>query len=305
MTTTARPRRRLLMISALALLVAAAVAPAQSQWAPVSGQVTRAIDGDSIEVNIGDRLEIVRYAGISTPYIQHPTRGPEHYREVARAANAWLAAGKPVQLVFDVQPRDRAGRLLAYVYAGSSFVNAELVGAGYAEVATYPPNVRHRETFMTRQREARQAKRGFWADSDVAQHHRFRAAGVYGNTRLKVYFHPDDGARNILLADPFVHFESPEQAAAAGYRPSMDYAVFARREQQILSGNTLPTTAGAPAGGTTTGTGIRSAPTSSYSPPGSATMYVGREQVAPPPPYGYNPPSYSPYGSSPRPSRTN
>jgi micrococcal nuclease len=232
-------RRPLVTLCALALLATASVAAAQSQWTPTSAQVTRAIDGEAIEVKIGDRTEIVRYIGIGTPEIQLPTRGAERSGEAAKAANARLATGKNVQLVFDVQRRDRFGRLLAYVYGGDSFLNAELVAAGYAEVATYPPNVRHRETFMTRQREARQARRGLWADPDAAPYHGPRPAGVFGDTRLQIYFHPDDGSRHLLLADPFVHFESPQHAAAAGYRPSMDYALFARREQQILSGEAL------------------------------------------------------------------
>jgi hypothetical protein len=45
-----------------------------------------------------------------------------------------------------------------------------------------------------------------------------------------------------------VYFESPQHATAAGYRPSMDYASFARREQRLLSGEALPVTTGAPIG---------------------------------------------------------
>jgi micrococcal nuclease len=253
MTTTAKLRRRLAAMCALVLLSAPSVAAAQAQRASITALVTRVIDGDALEVNLGDRLEIVRYIGIGTPEIQQPTRATERYREAARAANARLVAGKNVRLVFDIQPRDRGGRLLAYVHAGDSFVNAELVAAGFAEVATSPPNVRHRELFMTRQREARLAMRGLWADPEVVKYHRPRPAGVYASTRLKIYFHPDDDSRNILLADHFVHFESPQQAVAAGYRPSMDYAAFARKEHQVLSGTPLPVTYGAPVGGASPG----------------------------------------------------
>lgn len=260
--TTATPRRRLASICALALLTTASVGTAQTQWAPMSVPVTRVIDGEIIEVKLGDRLEIVRYTGIGTPEIQYPTRGAERYREAAKAANARLVAGKHVQLVFDAQRRDRQGRLLAYVYTGDSFVNAELVAAGYAEVATYPPNVRHRDAFVTAQREARLAKRGLWADPDVVHYHRPRPAGVYGNTRLQIYFHPDDGGRNLLLADPFVYFESPPHAAAAGYRPSMDYASYARREHRVLSGAPPPVTTGGPVGGAGPGAPRPSSPTS-------------------------------------------
>jgi hypothetical protein len=71
---TVGARRPLVTLCALALLATASVAPAQSQWA--GAQVTRAIDGEAIEVKIGDRTEIVRYLGIGTPEISCPHAVP-------------------------------------------------------------------------------------------------------------------------------------------------------------------------------------------------------------------------------------
>jgi micrococcal nuclease len=61
-----------------------------------------------------------------------------------------------------VERRDRYGRLLAYVYVGEVMVNAELVRQGFAQVATFPPNVEYQELFLKLQREAREAGRGLW-----------------------------------------------------------------------------------------------------------------------------------------------
>jgi micrococcal nuclease len=41
-------------------------------------------------------------------------------------------------------------------------INAELVRRGYAQVATFPPNVKYQELILRLQREAREAKRGLW-----------------------------------------------------------------------------------------------------------------------------------------------
>ena len=68
-----------------------------------------------------------------------------------------------MRLVRDVEPRDRYGRLLAYVYAGGTFVNAELVRRGYAAVLTVPPNVRFATEFTRLARRARDAGLGLWA----------------------------------------------------------------------------------------------------------------------------------------------
>jgi len=76
--------------------------------------------------------------------------------------NRGLVIGRRVRLELDVQPRDRYGRLLAYVWVGDTMVNAELVRLGYAQVMTVPPNVRYQDLFLKLQREARDAGRGLW-----------------------------------------------------------------------------------------------------------------------------------------------
>ncbi len=66
----------------------------------------------------------VRYIGVDTPEIHHPMKGVEPYGLEAAEANRKLADGKTVSLKFDVEQRDRYGRLLAYVYLeDGTFVN--------------------------------------------------------------------------------------------------------------------------------------------------------------------------------------
>ncbi|MFC1545207.1 thermonuclease family protein [Gemmatimonadota bacterium] len=129
---------------------------------PVVGIVERVVDGDTIRVRINERVETVRYIGVDTPETVHPTRGIEPYGLAASAFNRALVEGQPVRLQYDVEDRDRYGRLLAYVYTDSLFVNAELIRQGYAQVMTVPPNVRHADMFIRLQREARRGGRGLW-----------------------------------------------------------------------------------------------------------------------------------------------
>lgn len=136
------------------------VSPAQGER--LEGVVVRVVDGDTIHVRLGERVEKVRYIGVDTPEIQHPTRGEEPGGRQAAQVNRRLVAGRQVQLELDVQARDRHGRLLAYVWVGDLMVNAELVRLGYAQVLTVPPNVKHRELLVKLQREARDAGRGLW-----------------------------------------------------------------------------------------------------------------------------------------------
>jgi micrococcal nuclease len=64
--------------------------------------------------------------------------------------------------VFDRERRDVYGRLLAYVYAGSRFVNAALVRDGYARTLTIPPNTAHAGLFGRLADKAGRAGRGLW-----------------------------------------------------------------------------------------------------------------------------------------------
>jgi micrococcal nuclease len=125
--------------------------------------VEQVVDGDTIHVRLGARVEKVRYIGINTPEVHHPTKGEEPGGREATQVNRRLVEGKRMRLELDVRERDRYGRLLAYVWVGDVMVNAELVRLGYAQVMTIPPNVRHQELLLKLQREAREAGRGLWA----------------------------------------------------------------------------------------------------------------------------------------------
>ena len=125
----------------------------------------RVIDGDTIEVRMPDgHTEVVRYVGMNTPEVHHPEKGEEPGGRAAKTLNETLLKGKRLELVFDVQTRDRYGRLLAYVYANGEHVNAALVERGYAAAATYPPNVCFTERFRSLERHAREGRRGLWGE---------------------------------------------------------------------------------------------------------------------------------------------
>jgi micrococcal nuclease len=152
------------VLGALLLLVALLGGPdlAHAQSPSTEGLVVRVVDGDTIHVQLSDRLEKVRYIGVNTPELRHPQRGVEPGSHEAHAVNRRLVEGKRVRLELDVQPRDRHGRLLAYVWTGDTMVNAELLRLGYAQVMTVPPNVRHQALFLKLQRAARNSHRGLW-----------------------------------------------------------------------------------------------------------------------------------------------
>jgi len=126
--------------------------------------VERVVDGDTFVIAGGGR---VRMIGIDTPETVHPERPVEPFGPEASAFAKQLLDGNNVRLEFDVQERDKYGRLLAYVFLEDGrFANAELVREGLATVLTIPPNVRYVDLFVRLQREARLEGRGMWREGE-------------------------------------------------------------------------------------------------------------------------------------------
>jgi micrococcal nuclease len=161
------PRRAVIVLVVLvAAVLAGRLATNRSEKAPsgVEGEVTRVVDGDTIHVDLDGTDETVRYIGVDTPESVKPGTPVQCFAKRASERNKQLVGGKDVRLRFDVERRDRYGRLLAYVYRtdDGTFVNAALVRDGYARPLTVPPNVRFADRFVELAREARKAGRGLW-----------------------------------------------------------------------------------------------------------------------------------------------
>lgn len=119
----------------------------------VKAKVVAVIDGDTIEIESGER---VRYIGIDTPETDE-CYGPE-----ATQANKELVLGKEVILIRDVEDKDKYGRLLRYVVADGRFVSGELVRLGYAEARSYGESVMFQQVLTLFERYAREGGRGLW-----------------------------------------------------------------------------------------------------------------------------------------------
>ncbi|MCE5230779.1 thermonuclease family protein [bacterium] len=125
-------------------------------------KVVRTIDGDTIDLKIGGKIESCRLIGIDTPELKGDAEKTFYGREAA-----WytfnLLAGESVWYEADPKmARDTFGRLLVFVYRAPDglFVNLELIRLGYARVYEYE----HARAglFKGYEARAREAKKGLW-----------------------------------------------------------------------------------------------------------------------------------------------
>lgn len=186
-------------------------------------KVVRVVDGDTIVVSINGTEYKVRLIGVDTPEstIQH-----EPYGEEASQYTASMLTGKTVYLEKDVSETDKYGRLLRYVWLSSPYsltdseirtkmFNALLVLQGYAQVATYPPDVKYAEKFVQYQREAVEKNIGLWGLTAVPTPSR----NYIGNANTKKFHRPDCEWAAEISPSHRVYFKTRDEAIKAGYVP--------------------------------------------------------------------------------------
>ena len=122
-------------------------------------------DGDTFRITGSPKGQVIRLIGVDAP--ESRNTGRKLVAAFGKEASDYLKKlldGRKVRLEYDVDRKDRYGRTLAYVYLeDGTFVNAEMVKNGYANVMTVPPNVKFQELFLKLERRARSRGKGLWS----------------------------------------------------------------------------------------------------------------------------------------------
>lgn len=115
-------------------------------------------DGDTLFLTDGRK---VRLLGIDTPEVGEHA---ECYGDVARERlRTLLPAGTHVRTVADVQPLDRYGRSLLFLFTDDgALVNLGLIRDGYAEAVVLEPNVLWADRLEAAEDAAQAASLGMW-----------------------------------------------------------------------------------------------------------------------------------------------
>lgn len=124
------------------------------------------VDGDTLDVAIGEREERVRMLGIDTPEVHAEDAPPECFGpEAAEFTASLLPPGTGVRLERDIVGRDHFGRLLAHVYRldDGLLVNEAILRAGYAQPLKIAPNEALAERYVAATAAAEADDLGLWA----------------------------------------------------------------------------------------------------------------------------------------------
>lgn len=135
-----------------------------TDFAVVSGIV----DGDTIRVDINGTEHRLRYIGIDSPEPDATDPLVKRLADAATAANAALVEGEEVYLEREESDTDQFGRLLRDVWVVDDtgkhvLINMTLVRLGYAQISTFPPDVRYVDELLMAQEAAQEEGLGLWA----------------------------------------------------------------------------------------------------------------------------------------------
>ncbi|PZC45892.1 MAG: micrococcal nuclease [Chloroflexi bacterium] len=129
-------------------------------------EITRVIDGDTIDVRLNGNIQRVRLIGIDTPETVAPGQPVDCWGPEASAKAKELMEGQRVELETDPSQGDKDvfGRLLRYVWLDGTNVAEAMIESGDGEEYTYRTAYRHQKAFQEAEGRAQQAKAGIWGN---------------------------------------------------------------------------------------------------------------------------------------------
>lgn len=135
--------------------------------------LVKVVDGDTITVSINGKSETIRIIGIDTPEVVDPRKTVECFgKEASDFAKLTLQDNKTLFLESDPTQgeRDKYQRLLRYVWIDDAAIDFGklMIDGGFASEYTYNLPYKYQSEYREAEKEAREAKKGLWADDACA-----------------------------------------------------------------------------------------------------------------------------------------
>lgn len=177
--------------------------------------VERVVDGDTIKLSTGEKVRLIL---VNCPESVHADESKNtEFGKIASDYTKGILEGQTVYLEKDVSETDQYGRLLRYVYLeDGTFFNEQLVKEGYAQVATFPPDIKYLDLLQEAERYAREHELGLWEGTDYISEEDALYVGSLNSNK----YHTLDCVYGQSIKDKNkVYFRSKKEAEAAGYSP--------------------------------------------------------------------------------------
>lgn len=169
--------------------------------------VIRVVDGDTVELENRGTVRLL--------FIDTPERG-EMYYDSAKIFLRETILGRQVSIVPGSRARDAYGRLLAFVYLDTVFINLELVERGFAGLYLFPENMGDTarvNQFLAAQQTSISDNRGIWSLPYVEEPY------YIGNARSLRFHRPACNSSERMNPGNKIRFDSREDALSRGFAP--------------------------------------------------------------------------------------
>lgn len=203
----------------------------------VKGVVSKHVDGDTVYIILDDGIEEkLRFIGVNTPETVHPSKPVEFFGEEASDFTKESLLGKTIYLEKDISDTDRYGRLLRYIWLEvpskinedeirNKMFNAKLLLEGYAQVSTFPPDVKYQEYFLTFMKEAKENKIGLWSQDDkfyeidIKKEDIVADTNYIGNSKTMKFHKKECSSVQTMKLENKTVFETKDEAKEQGFIP--------------------------------------------------------------------------------------
>jgi micrococcal nuclease len=128
-------------------------------------KVIKIIDGDTVEIYHGKKIEKVRLIGVNTPETVDPRKHLECFGLESSSNLKKLLDGKVVKLDKDESQdnKDRYGRLLRYVILEEVNINKKIIEEGFGFEYTYKKPYKFKKEFKSAELSAKEKGLGLWS----------------------------------------------------------------------------------------------------------------------------------------------
>lgn len=204
------------------LILSTALMMPATLWAD-SAQVTDVVDGDTIIIDGGARVQLIGVDALGHSW------GLKKSRRLAERSTAFAShflKGKTVRMERDPanelnKHKDKWGRNLAYIYLGDVLFNLAIIEQGYASAYT-KYSFDRRERFQAAEKQARAEARGLWAwlkDGKHAEHAHGNREILVGDRDSRVYHKASCLLVKNIPEEDRVRFHEEIEAKKSGYKP--------------------------------------------------------------------------------------